>query len=298
VTKGWKNKDGQVLDGTTGKEIPAGAKVTFTLYVGENPVTVTKEEGGQPVTSNRAVELSGTDATSAGTVTPEADDYEANWVAYFTHLPKYDADGKIIEYTVRETGTWTGYVVDGENTASNDGKITNKEKALTLDILKVEKDKETPLEKAVFNLYKIDENSVTLDKDPATEQVATTKALGKASFSNLSIGYYIVTETKAPEGYILTGEDSFYIEVTETGINLLTKSEGAPITWAKDATSYGNVKTFTAATADTNAQAKVENTPGARLPSTGGSGTIVFTTLGSILIAGAGMLLWRRRRLI
>ena len=188
--------------------------------------------------------------------------------------------------------------MDGDNTAFNDGTITNKEKALTLDILKVETDKETPLENAVFKLYKIDENSETLVKDPATEQVATTDDRGKASFSNLSVGYYIVTETKAPEGYVLTGEDSFYIEVTGAGINLLTKSEGAPKTWAKDATSYENVKTFTAATADTNAQAVVENTPGAKLPNTGGPGTIGFTALGSILIAGAGLLLWRRRRLI
>ena len=298
ATKEWKNKDGQVLDGTTGKEIPAGAKVTFTLYVGENPVTVTKEEDGQTVTSNRAVELSGTDATSGGTVTPDTDDYEANWIAYFTHLPKYDADGKIIEYTVRETGTWTGYVVDGENTASNDGKITNKEKALTLDILKVEKDKETPLENAVFKLYRINENSETLDKDTTTEQPATTNAKGQTSFSNLTIGYYIVTETNTPEGYVLTGEDSFYIEVTENGINLLTKGEGAPKTWAKNAVSYGNVKTFTTATADKNAQAKVENTPGAVLPAAGGSGTGLFISLGSILMLIAGVLLVMKRSIV
>ena len=298
VTKEWKNKDGQVLDGTTGKEIPSGAKVTFTLYVGENPVTVTKEEGGQPVTSNRAVELSGTDATSSGTVTPEADDYEAKWVAYFTHLPKYNADGTIIAYTVRETGTWTGYAVEGENTASSEGTITNKEKTVTLEILKVEKDGDKPLENAVFKLYKIDENSSSLDKDLATEQTATTNGQGQANFSNLTIGYYIVTETNTPAGYVITGEDSFYIEVTETGINLLTKGAGAPGTWAKDAVSYGNVKTFTAATANTNAQAKVENTPGAALPSTGGPGTRLFTILGSILILGAGVLLWGRRRLI
>ena len=298
VTKEWKNKEGLVLDGTTGKEIPAGAKVTFTLYVGENPVTVTKEEGGQTVTSNRAVELSGQDPTNDGTVTPDADDYEANWVAYFTKLPKYDANGTIITYTVRETGTWTGYAVEGENTASNEGKITNKEKAVTLDILKVEKDVDKPLENAVFKLYKINENSASLDQDPTTEQTATTNNQGKANFSGLTVGYYIITETNPPAGYVVTGEKSFYIEVTDVGINLLTKGEGAPNTWEKNATSYGNVKSFTAATADKNAQAKVENTPGAALPNTGGPGTRIFSIFGSILILGAGVLLWRRRRTI
>ena len=79
---------------------------------------------------------------------------------------------------------------------------------------------------------------------------------------------------------------------------MLTKGEGAPNTWAKNATSYGNVRTFTAATADTNAQAKVENTPGAELPHTGGVGTRLFTIIGSMLTLGAGLLLWRRRSLI
>ena len=296
VTKVWKDKDGNVLDGTSGREIPSDANVTFTLYVGENAVTVTPEEGGQPV--NRAVQLNGTDATSGGTVTPDTDDYEANWVAYFTNLPVYDANGKILEYTVRETGTWTGYAVEGDNIASNEGSITNKEKSVTLDILKVEKDGNKALEGAVFKLYRINESSELPDIDPATEQTATTDKRGKASFGNLSIGYYIIKETNPPEGYVITGEDSFYIEVTDAGINMLTKGEGAPNTWAKNATSYGNVRTFTAATADTNAQAKVENTPGAELPHTGGVGTRLFTIIGSMLTLGAGLLLWRRRSLI
>ena len=42
----------------------------------------------------------------------------------------------------------------------------------------------------------------------------------------------------------------------------------------------------------------ITNNPGVALPSTGGPGTRLFTILGSILILGAGVLLWRRRRLI
>ena len=37
---------------------------------------------------------------------------------------------------------------------------------------------------------------------------------------------------------------------------------------------------------------------GYELPSTGGPGTRIFTILGSVLILGAGVLLWGRRRLI
>jgi LPXTG-motif cell wall-anchored protein len=47
-----------------------------------------------------------------------------------------------------------------------------------------------------------------------------------------------------------------------------------------------------------NAAFTVGNTPGAALPNTGGCGTWPFTIVGSILILGAGVLLWRRRKLI
>ena len=39
----------------------------------------------------------------------------------------------------------------------------------------------------------------------------------------------------------------------------------------------------------------VENTPGAALPSTGGSGNEFFAVLGTVLIAGAGLLLRKKR---
>lgn len=42
----------------------------------------------------------------------------------------------------------------------------------------------------------------------------------------------------------------------------------------------------------------IKNSFVAALPITGGPGTRLFTILGSILILGAGVLLWRRRRLM
>ena len=47
-----------------------------------------------------------------------------------------------------------------------------------------------------------------------------------------------------------------------------------------------------------NAKFTIKNEPGAALPHTGGPGTGIFTILGSLLMVGAGLLLWRKRRTI
>jgi pilin isopeptide linkage protein/LPXTG-motif cell wall-anchored protein len=209
-------------------------------------------------------------------------------------------NGYIITTTYKVNGTdattASAAVTKGTATAVD---ITNHYRNAKLNILKVEKDSDTPLQDAEFTLYKIDETSSSLNEDKTTERKVTTNGQGQASFELLSIGYYVIRETNPPTGYVITGENSFYIEVTDTGINLLTKGEDAPNTWAKDATSYGNVKTFTVA-ADSSAQATVENVPGAALPSTGGHGTNLIYLLGIMLtgLAGAGLLIRQRRKTV
>ena len=42
----------------------------------------------------------------------------------------------------------------------------------------------------------------------------------------------------------------------------------------------------------------IENVPGAALPSTGRPGTRIFTVFGTVLTAGAGVLLWKRREIL
>ena len=131
--------------------------MTFTLYQGENPVTVPKTVGQETTQVARTVELKGTDATSGG-ATPSTDDYEGpNWTAFFTKLPKYTTGGEVITYTVKETGSWTGYEVEGSDTVENGGTITNREKSFSFDIFKVERDQNIGLPGAEFTLRKIDE---------------------------------------------------------------------------------------------------------------------------------------------
>ena len=97
--------------------------------------------------------------------------------------------------------------------------------------------------------------------------VVTTDGNGAASFDGLANGTYYLVETKAPDGY-----------------NKLEKP-------------YEVVVTGGNAEVDLTVNAKVENSAGALLPSTGGMGTTVFYVLGAVLVMGAVVLLVTKKRM-
>ena len=98
-----------------------------------------------------------------------------------------------------------------------------------------------------------------------------------------------------PAGYIQTDDGKFYIQAINGVIKILTKDAEKVVTeWEERTLSQQDKLEFDASTITVT----VGNTPGAALPSTGGPGTRLFTILGSILILGAGVLLWRRRKMI
>ena len=103
------------------------------------------------------------------------------------------------------------------------------------------------------------------------------------TFTGMSNGRYCLKETKAPDGYIILISE-IYFTVNDGAVSL-TDEDGEPETYDQVALE------------DDNMTIVISNTPGAALPNTGGPGTRPFRILGSILIAGAGVLLWRRKRL-
>ena len=144
------------------------------------------------------------------------------------------------------------------------------------------------LDGAQFILEKYNQLSPTESKDTDWCNEHDTPNAGTAgvfTFSDLGAGIYKIIEKEYPDGYIaITSAPAFRIQPnTQTGeleIILINDADGL-------------VKLI-------NGQLTIVigNTPGAALPNTGGPGTRLFTILGSILILGAGVLLWRRRRLI
>ena len=128
--------------------------------------------------------------------------------------------------------------------------------------------------------------------------VETSDNPGEFSFAGIPEGYYKLVETKFPDGYIGARGNPLFRVVEGNGrfmLQLLEEKADGTIAPAE------NNRSDTVIVNDADNTIKLVtfgNTPGTALPMTGGSGTRLFTILGSILIAGAGLLLWRRRRLI
>ena len=211
-------------------------------------------------------------------------------------------NGKTCYYTISEESI-PGYTLERISTNPiNVGVLTayNKKNSLDLNVVKVDTNNlSTRLNGAEFVLRQLDPTKTgsmdtrTLEGTQSITKITAGEGAekGRLVFDNLQPGYYELKETVAPAGYILLNDGTVYFRVSETGMHLLQ---------ADTETAAENWRTIpqTSGTTFHNGTMTVGNTPGAALPSTGGPGTRLFTILGSILILGAGVLLWRRRRLI
>ena len=197
--------------------------------------------------------------------------------------------------STKYTVTYSGNVASVSSGNPATATITNTKTPYSLNILKIDKkDSTKKLDGATFQLNRLVYNSDThhISYAENSEVNVTTANGGTAVFPNLAAGYYEIKEMNPPAGYILKGDSTFYIKVSGSCIQRVTREENKdPAEWQTATGTIGAV-TYDAVTKT----ATVENEPGVALPSTGGPGTRLFTILGSILILLSGTLLWRRRR--
>ncbi|MGI6007196.1 MAG: SpaH/EbpB family LPXTG-anchored major pilin [Ruminococcus sp.] len=119
------------------------------------------------------------------------------------------------------------------------------------------------------------------DSSNTTLEVSSS---GSLQIQGLDVGTYTLTETKAPNNYVLpTGSITITLTDTEPD-GTLDNTSGA--------TATGTIKIRGNVTSSNNViSLDVENTSsddaGFTLPTTGGMGTMIFTILGVLLMAGA-----------
>ncbi len=245
------------------------SSIMFTL--------IAKEEG-----TNSPVTLSEYNITNAEQ-TVEADS-DGNMKADWTGLPKYSKTGRTIIYDVEETlpAKYT-QIEKSYNEETFTFTITNT--LIPLRIIKVDDDANPKqLSGAVFELRRDNGSGYSVIKDGSVIGINTEGQFtvdGNATLYGITDGNYQIVEISAPAGYIKTNA---VIDFT------VTKGEFA------DPDVDGTVIKYTAKTDSEPTTFQVVNTPGAELPATGGSGTLIYTIAGIFLITLAGTLLVARKR--
>ena len=196
------------------------------------------------------------------------------------------------------------YLIYNNNPYTNNGyaEIPDEERVYTYGIQVTKTgDGNEKLPGAEFTLNPVKGNFLKFVKDgsvyrPALsgEENATTTlvsdANGLITIKGLDLGTYILTETKAPEGYELPANPTTTIELIDEADPSTGKPDG--ILDNDVSTEYENTSNNDEdQEADGTIDKLVVNTKPGTLPRTGGIGTAVFTVCGILLMAGAVLLM-------
>ena len=296
-----------------GNDVPDGAEVTIRLKAVVPGTPTSDEPNPAPVPINLASVgiTQKTEILLNGGKQGGDDTQQKPWEYTWTDLPQYDKDGKKITYSAEEisykiNGTQidlTELVPEVDTNTAGKTVITNKTPDQSFDILKVDKKTAFPLKGAQFTIQEVEPISNTSEPtrvgDAAASDPETTGDSGIVTFNNIPMGYYEVSETKRPDGYIIEGDSEFYVKVDAGGVSLLEKvitdgklsfKEAQPDTEGK--IKVGNV---TFSILNDKIILTVENTAGTELPSSGGPGTVWIYILGSMLTMLGGVLLVARK---
>lgn len=275
---------GKTNDATIGDTIEFKATITtgagFTKYVLRDTMSA-----GLTFNANSVVVKVGTTTVDASnyTVTPNKDGY--TFVveikdSYIVTLPKNTVIEVYYTATLNENAVVEGNGNPNElDLAYGENNTTDKVKTTTytyaFDLVKNDKDK-NQLEGAKFKLLDKTGKEIKVVLVDVTKNIYRVAVgneegvlivVGKATIEGLDADEYQLEEVEAPVGY-----------------NKLTSTVKFNITGKNGNNIYERVSN------------EVINYTGSQLPETGGMGTTLFLTLGSILVIGFGLLLVTKLR--
>ena len=198
---------------------------------------------------------------------------------------KYDcsgADDPQKNVSGKDSGNGQSITVDGNITVT----FTNTAKTIPLKVVKIDQSGNA-LAGATFEGNIIAGGHITT---VITGSGSTAEAI-IINNNEVPLGTYTIRETDSPSGYyLLDGDVVIKIENNPQGTGAIvsakignTDIDPNLITRDPDSGLY---------------TIKIRNNAGVALPSTGGPGTRLFTILGLAMMLGAGVMLFRRRRLI
>ena len=241
MTKEWK--DGTTADAD--RIFSETKTVGFTVYqkLGEMNATVYTaygEEGKGTITYTPATETAPA-SWSVENISnlPKYVFYEdsSTWLRASYYVVEDDMKGVSVTYTKGTKGnneptTVAENAIITNNDTERTVTITNTDTLVDLDILKVDSNGMTkPLPGATFTIEQIDETKTVLSVVEGTlvtgkttgDNQVETGADGIVHFTGLKNGYYIVTETKLPDGYVQSGDGTFYIRVEVGAVSLVER---------------------------------------------------------------------------
>jgi LPXTG-motif cell wall-anchored protein len=270
VKKEWE-VDGALWTDTVTVELYANGQLASNVIPGLYPVSVTlkKEEGYTYTWNELPVYVNGSKVQWSVKETAVGEEKRTVNGRFVNWLDTYDLPDEIYV---------DGNLVNTELVVHNDTYQTR------LILLKTDSTGTTPLPDVQFRLQGMSDKSETVDPD-GYDRVLTTDSKGRLTFYNLAAGYYKLTEVQPPVGYYAPLK-SIYLYIDASGeVKLATYRNG----WTTEALS-GDV-TYTGTFSIQVSNYKLEP-----LPETGGTGSIMYTQTGSLLmLAAIALLLYRKK---
>ena len=162
---------------------------------------------------------------------------------------------------------------------------------VVIDLQKYGSDYTVQREGAKFSLFKgiFEKGGVTWSENPVEgyENIEVTSV----NIQELSLepGYYMLKETKAPDGFAILNE-AIYFKVDSGTVSLIDVhgneiQESVDLMWQLDTDAQSNTIVL-----------KIKNTPLYELPSAGGSGIYRYTIGGILLMLAGALVLYKNRR--